>query len=714
MFQWVDEYSREDFTTVEESNVMSTEAAVCLAVSFAVMVILVFSLVQFLFPAYDRGLAGDKAGGATTNSDRTSLESCKDKACFDTVRIIRRSINANVNPCHDFYRFACGSFSDPSEQILNQMTEEMYSHVQKVLADLSVPKHSQKPSEKAAGLYQACRSVREHRVDESESLRRFMDGAGLFLTNTAEGDALDTIARLAFVYNINAVLKMSAEDYASKANGIQLKVGIHTNHVDWITRRVNLGCDHSVEFYKRHIMAYGLREDSQVTTELIKQIINLEDKAVGWLPDEKLSCLQTFISVERRVLPTYTSNIHSHKWTALLTNQSNVTWKTNQQVIVSPCALEYFNNLYGGVQATGVNLLVTWDVLRLLAPLTYPAAASLYGEPSAKRLCLAAVVRVMEVAALSTYLFKAVPREAMGATETLLKNIRETALIKIDSANWIEGHSRSGASQKLSSMQPQISYSSLLLSEEALNQRYNIYPTTGCSFLNIWVKASRLTAKALLEEQPRYGFHVDTPLVTFVPVLNKIQIPAFLLRPPLFELGGLSSFNYGGLGHMVAHEMMHAFNLTGSQKDSSVNGRYWWTPLTGRNYTEKVRCFREEYDQLVQGRGGQTRELTDSEIMGDFIGLWLAFQTFRDLGDKKRFADLPYNSRQLFFIASCVKLCVKRAAPTSRMLSSMRARCNVPLMNFPEFSEAFNCSRGTIMNPSRRCQLWKHSFCFRR
>ncbi|KAG0428696.1 hypothetical protein HPB47_024332, partial [Ixodes persulcatus] len=148
--------------------------------------------------------------------------------------------------------------------------------------------------------------------------------------------------------------------------------------------------------------------------------------------------------------------------------------------------------------------------------------------------------------------------------------------------------------------------------------------------------------------------------------LNKIQIPAFLLRPPLFELSGPSSFNYGGLGHVIAHEMMHAFNLTESQKDSSVNGRYWWTPLAGRNYTDKVRCFREEYDQLVQGRGGQTRELTDSEIMADFIGLWLAFQTFRDLGDKKRFADLPYNSRQLFFIASCVKLCAKRSASTSR------------------------------------------------
>lgn len=33
-------------------------------------------------------------------------------------------------------------------------------------------------------------------------------------------------------------------------------------------------------------------------------------------------------------------------------------------------------------------------------------------------------------------------------------------------------------------------------------------------------------------------------------------------------------------------------------------------------------------------------------------------------------------------------------------------RLNVPLMNIPEFSEAFKCPIGSPMNPMKKCQLF--------
>ncbi|CAN7984900.1 unnamed protein product, partial [Ixodes hexagonus] len=707
---WVEDYPREDVTWHEERSGLSVEEAVCISFGVVATTILVFSLLQFV-PFRDYPADDDTSKNNTELS--TSLGSCKDEYCFEGVSIIGRDINADVHPCHDFYRFACGKFSGPSQRTLDQMIEDMYSGVLKDLESLKVPKYSQKAVEKAAGLYQACRSVRENGLDESESLRSFMDSEALFLTKPEEGDALEKITRLAFQYNINAVLEIQVEDSTRATSGMQLKVTIDKSHVDWAARRAHVGHGHSIEFYKRHMVAYGLREDNQVRAELIKHLIDVDKKVAGWLPGDKVSCLQSFITVPFSALNTYTSNIRSAKWTALLANQSTGVMRPEQQIYASPCALEYFNNIYGDVKNSGVNLLVAWEVLRLLAPLSYPAVASLYDETSAKRSCLAAVLRVMEMPAVSAYLFKFVPLETVGATESLLENIRQTALIKIDSAYWVEEPSKASATRKLSAMELQIVYPGISSSKVALNQQYKLYPITGCSFLNTWLEASRLTAMTLAMANFSYSFQMKAPLVTYLPTLNRLRIRAPILRPPLFVLSGPSGLNYGGLGHMIAHEMLHAFDLTGTQANSSLNERYWWTPLTGQNYTDQVLCFRRQHDQIVREKRAQPSNLTDSDNMADIIGLWLAFQTFKDLGDKQRFEDLPYDAKQLFFIASCIKLCAKTTAEAPNSFRYMMARCNVPLMSSPEFAEAFNCPRGTAMNPWRRCELWDNIFCSR-
>ncbi|KAL1478102.1 hypothetical protein MTO96_035223 [Rhipicephalus appendiculatus] len=99
-------------------------------------------------------------------------------------------------------------------------------------------------------------------------------------------------------------------------------------------------------------------------------------------------------------------------------------------------------------------------------------------------------------------------------------------------------------------------------------------------------------------------------------------------------------------------------------------------------------------------------------------GLDKVYRSFKSLGPQpsQRLGDTSYTADQLFFISSCYKWCTVESAMRSRsptdeseaikFYSPMHMRCNVPLMNMPEFAEHFSCAPGTVMNPRVRCETF--------
>lgn len=74
---------------------------------------------------------------------------------------------------------------------------------------------------------------------------------------------------------------------------------------------------------------------------------------------------------------------------------------------------------------------------------------------------------------------------------------------------------------------------------------------------------------------------------------------------------------------------------------------------------------------------------------------------------------LNFTDEQLFFIGFAQTWCAKitpetmirsnfaedkHASPEHRVIGS--------LSNMPEFSKAFKCPKGSMMNPNQRCRLW--------
>ena len=53
--------------------------------------------------------------------------------------------------------------------------------------------------------------------------------------------------------------------------------------------------------------------------------------------------------------------------------------------------------------------------------------------------------------------------------------------------------------------------------------------------------------------------------------------------------------NYGGVGFIIAREVMHGFDNQGGQYDKNGQLAEWWSSETLEKFVEKSECFRDQY-----------------------------------------------------------------------------------------------------------------------
>ncbi|KAH7945598.1 hypothetical protein HPB49_013243 [Dermacentor silvarum] len=208
------------------------------------------------------------------------------------------------------------------------------------------------------------------------------------------------------------------------------------------------------------------------------------------------------------------------------------------------------------------------------------------------------------------------------------------------------------------------------------------------------------------------NFPVGEANAFYSPILNTMTIKAGIVQPPFFYTLGTAALNYGGLGQIVGHEIMHGYDVDGIYVDP-INGTIVDAPTSSMfQYIQRVYCLRQTYLKAEAERAAITvDDVIDSEGFADFTGLQLAYAAYERLTPRERLAlvpDVGLSAEQTFFVAHCLKWCdmvPKRTHGSSYWAG--RSRCIVPLRNMPEFAAAFSCSAGAPMNPPLRCSFWE-------
>ena len=219
-------------------------------------------------------------------------------------------------------------------------------------------------------------------------------------------------------------------------------------------------------------------------------------------------------------------------------------------------------------------------------------------------------------------------------------------------------------------------------------------------------------------DEKEWGMTPPTVNAYYNPAMNDINFPAGILQPPFYDFKIDPAVNFGGIGVVIGHEMTHGFDDQGSQYDPQGNVRMWWTADDKKKFDERTGCEVKEYGGFEVAPGQNLNgQLTLGENTADNGGLHIAYQalmeTLAKQGQDAKTAKIDgFTPSQRFFIGFGQVWCENQREQVARMRakvdphSSGEWRANGSVQNFDEFGKAFGCKAGQPMMPTNACRVW--------
>ena len=313
------------------------------------------------------------------------------------------------------------------------------------------------------------------------------------------------------------------------------------------------------------------------------------------------------------------------------------------------------------------------------------------------------------------YVDEAFSPAAKAKAKEMVENLRAAYAERIMATDWMSAATKKEAIQKLNAFAVKIGYpdkwkdySKLNITRQSALQ--NLFAVSE------WRTQDNRSKFGKPIDRTEWGMTPPTVNAYYSPSMNEIVFPAGILQPPFYNPKADDAVNYGGIGAVIGHEMTHGFDDQGRQSDAKGNLRDWWTKEDADKFTAKADMVGKQYDAFspldsvhVNGK------LTMGENLADIGGLTIAYQAFQKTAEAKAGQKIDgFTPNQRFFLgfaqiwrANQRPEALRQQIQTDPHSPGMY-RTNGPLMNMPEFYEAFGCkdSDKMVRATTDRSRIW--------
>ena len=313
------------------------------------------------------------------------------------------------------------------------------------------------------------------------------------------------------------------------------------------------------------------------------------------------------------------------------------------------------------------------------------------------------------------YVDEAFSPAAKAKAKEMVENLRKAYAERIMATDWMSADTKKEALQKLNAFAVKIGYpdkwkdySKLKITRQSALQNVLAART--------WAAEDNIAKFGKPIDRTEWGMTPPTVNAYYNSSMNEIVFPAGILQPPFYDPKADDAVNYGGIGAVIGHEMTHGFDDQGRRSDAKGNLRDWWTKEDNDKFNAKAAMVGKQYDAFspldsvhVNGK------LTMGENLADIGGLTIAYQAFQKTAEAKANKKIDgFTPNQRFFLGFAQIWRANQRPEALRQQiqtdphSPGQYRTNGPLMNMPEFYEAFGCQDGNKMvrATADRSRIW--------
>jgi putative endopeptidase len=643
------------------------------------------------------------------------------------------AIDRSVNPCSDFYQYACGGWLKknpiPADESSWGRFDELFQRNQEILRGIleDSAQHQERSAidQKIGGFYQSCMNEsaveglgvtplkaelvrissvanRADLVDEVARLHaRQVPVFFSFYSSPDPKDARMTLAGLD-----QGGLGLPEKDYYFRTD--QRSEEIRKKYVAHIAKLLVLAGTPVAEAENKAAAVM------KIETSLAKASLDVTarrdpKKLVHEMQKSELKQLGTQFNYNQ-----YFTRVKSPEFT-----------KLNVSV---PDFVKGLDQVLADSDMSAVQDYLAWHYIhasaRLLSKALVDENFDFYGriltgteqqKPRWKR-CVSATDDELGEALGRKFVEKTFGAEGKDRTLKMVGEIERQMGRDIDSLTWMSPETKKEAHVKLQAVANKIGYPDKW-------RDYSSVEIVASDYFNNWYRANEFENKRQLDKigQPvdRAEWAMTPPTVNayYDPTQNNINFPAGILQPPFYSNKAGDAVNYGAVGHVIGHELTHAFDDEGRQFDAEGNLKNWWQKNDETEFKKLADCFVNEYGSFSPVPGIELNgQLTLGENTADNGGVRLAYLALLDDLTKEK---KPLNSEvdgyteaQQFFLGFAQVWCENQRPEESRLLaqtdphSPAKFRVDGVVPNLPEFSAAFGCKAPDPMFSAKGCRVW--------
>src|SRR5271166_56404 len=603
-------------------------------------------------------LAGISALAQTATKPAASVSS------FDLT-----AIDKSVEPCNDFYHYACGTWLKnnpiPADQSTWGRFNELHERNQTILRGILDKQSADTPgrsaiNQKIGDYYYSC-----------------MDEAGIEAKGTAPvKPAIDSIDAMTDKAQIPAVLGSLHHGGVKAFFEFGAEPDFKDSKVDIATAdQGGLSLPDKDYYFKTDAKSVELRE--KLEKHIAKMFV-----LYGESPDKAAADAKTVMKVETDLAKGSLDRTEQrdptkvyHKMTVADLQKDSPAFAWNKYFtsiqspnfdslnVAVPDFMKSMNQVIANNDLNTVKTYLRWQTLHAAAPILPKAFVEenfdYYGRtlrgaqelrPRWKR-CVQYADGDLGEALGQAYVAETFPPEAKAHTLQMVHELEAALKTDIGELSWMSPETKKQALEKLLRIDNKIGYPNKWRDYGSLNIVRG--DAMGNSMRSNQFEFNRQLAKiGKPVDRSEWGMTPPTVNAYYSDLENNINFPAGILQPPFYDPTIDIAVNLGAIGAVIGHELTHGFDDAGSKFDGQGNLRSWWTPEDRKSFDEHGDCIVKQFDSYEVEPGlHQNGKLVLGESIGDLGGLTIAYAAYEKSIEGQRPKDVDgFTPEQRFFL----------------------------------------------------------------